>query len=103
MEAPSLGGALEASASRGAATIVLEAGPSTTRSAYREGRVDELMLSLFHGPFDGGMNETIAPFAMQEIELALPHASARREHLEPSGRWSFQRRWRARHERPEGQ
>jgi riboflavin biosynthesis pyrimidine reductase len=94
VDEPSMRAAIEAASARGATSVVLEAGPSTTRDAHREGLVDELMLSLFHGPFDPKMNETSAPFDLKEIEQGLPEASPLREHVESSGRWSFQRRWR---------
>lgn len=77
---------------RGARVVTVEAGPTTSRPLYDDPRaVDELMLSLFHGP-------EIAPEAVG-VEL-IPSREALVSRLgdgtgawpveEASGRWSFE-------------
>ena len=91
---PGLIASIELVESMGAKTIALEAGPSTTRAAYDAGRVDELMLSTFLGPFSDSMKETSAPFDLEQLQSALPTSDGSREFTEPSGTWHFERRSR---------
>ena len=81
---------------RGCRTILLEAGPSTTRPLYAEGpadapSVDELMLSVCRVPM---LPEAAigAPFAaVGQIRAAGLDLQSERALVEPSGPWSFQR------------
>jgi riboflavin biosynthesis pyrimidine reductase len=79
----------------GANRITIEAGPTSTRALYDPpAALDELWRASYLGrrPEPAVIGE---PFASDErCEAALPHSSepARRE--EPSGVWSFERRWR---------
>ncbi len=86
--------AIELLRQRGAKSIVLEAGPQTTAQAYSEKLVDELMLSTYLGPFPEGMNETVAPFDLPALDTAFAQKSGTVEIDDPSGRWTFERRWR---------
>lgn len=91
---PGIASAIAVLADEGATTISLEAGPSTSRIAYEESLVDELMLSTFYGPFPLSMNETAAPFERAQLEVRLASASAPARFEEGSGAWSFERRTR---------
>lgn len=74
-------------------TLVVEAGPTTTRKLYDDPvAIDELMLSVFEEPrldpaFVGG--DFLAP---AELARLLPASSRPFEVNAPSGHWSFERR-----------
>jgi riboflavin biosynthesis pyrimidine reductase len=79
----------------GAKRVTLEAGPSTARALYAEPvRVDELWLAAYEGarPDDAVIGEPLPDDAT--LAAALPRASPPVARDEPSGRWSFLRRWR---------
>lgn len=75
----------------GAATIVIEAGPSTSRQLYDPVAVDHLMLSLFRGSklpkqAEGGHFSTFS-----RLESCFPQASEGVAVSTPEGSWFFQR------------
>lgn len=75
--------------------ITIEAGPTTTRVLYdAPGALDELWRATYLGP---GPDPAVIgePFATDErCEAALPLSAAPVGREEPSGAWSFERRWR---------
>jgi len=80
----------------GAKRVTLEAGPSTTRALYDEPvRVDELWLATYAGepPDHDVIGEPFVDDA--RLAAALPAASAPVTRDEPSGSWTFSRRWRS--------
>lgn len=91
---PGLASAIALLREDGATTISLEAGPSTSRVAYEDSLVDELMLSSFHGPFPESIKEIAPPFERAQITTQLAHASTALRIEEASGAWSFERRTR---------
>ena len=81
---------------RGVETCTIEAGPATSSELHADpSLLDELMLSIF----EGDVPPTVCGDAIaSETELAhlLPHATAPRTLVEPSGPWTFLRRFRSR-------
>lgn len=80
----------------GARRITLEAGPTTARALYEDPvRVDELWLATYAGERPAA--EVIGEPFVDDARLAaaLPAASEPVARDEPSGRWTFLRRWRA--------
>jgi len=78
-----------------AATVSVEAGPSTSRSLYApEPFVDELLLTTFGG--ESLPAPTVGPplLDVATIEALFPQAGPAVVADEPSGRWLFQRRLR---------
>ncbi len=75
----------------GAATIVIEAGPSTSRQLYEPPAVDHLLLSLFQGPklpaqAEGGHFSTFSRLRTQFAQATEGSAIST-----PDGDWFFQR------------
>jgi len=94
--APNVRFALDHLRRLGARRITIEAGPSTARELYEEpARVDELWLATFAGapPPAEAIGEPFVPDA--QLAAVLPHASTPCVREEPSGMWSFARRWRS--------
>lgn len=75
------------------ATILLEAGPSTTRAFYSqdaEAPVDELLLSRFEGVIpEAAEGPAFVPADTRRALLGAARSSCEVE--EPSGRWTFER------------
>jgi riboflavin biosynthesis pyrimidine reductase len=79
----------------GAHRITIEAGPTSTRALYDPPvAIDELWRATYLGPHPG--REVIGePFTTDErCEAALPQGTEPVRREEPSGAWSFERRWR---------
>jgi riboflavin biosynthesis pyrimidine reductase len=81
---------------RGAATVTVEAGPSSAAALYADApAVDELMLSVFE---EAKLpDEVLGAPLIESRRLAqlFDRTSPPREVLESSGRWTFQRLWRS--------
>ncbi|ACY18605.1 hypothetical protein [Haliangium ochraceum] len=80
---------------RGCATILVEAGASTTRALYAPGEdagpLDELLLSVFAGaelPPEAQAGAFASPAA---VRARLPRRSAGRQEHTPRGTWRFER------------
>jgi riboflavin biosynthesis pyrimidine reductase len=81
---------------RAVETCTIEAGPTTSAELHADPPlVDELMLSIFEGDVPpSARGDAIASEA--ELARLLPHATAPRTLVEPSGPWTFLRRFRSR-------
>lgn len=82
-------------AERGCESLLVEAGPSTTRDLYEaKPAVDELWLSVFEEPELGDecIGEAFADAA--QLRAIFDRTSIPATRTEESGRWSFQRLWR---------
>jgi riboflavin biosynthesis pyrimidine reductase len=77
---------------RGAETIVIEAGPSTSRSLYEPPAViNELMLSVYSGRSIPRSVRGETFFTLQDLGLVFPMAASTFVSEEESGRWVFRR------------
>jgi riboflavin biosynthesis pyrimidine reductase len=79
---------------RGAGTVSLEAGPSTTLPMYHDGPtrpIDELLLSVYLGPRISGSVRGARFLDREALERAFPFRSEPYVVEEPSGPWQFQR------------
>jgi riboflavin biosynthesis pyrimidine reductase len=93
--APSLQLALDQLRRLGARRITIEAGPTTANALYDAPvAVDELWLTSYRGPRPDPtvIGEPLTDEGRRAA--ALPHASTPALREEPSGPWSFARRWR---------
>ena len=86
---PGLRSAIQWLKSRGAKTISIEAGPSTSRTLYEPPvDVDELLLSIFCGDLAESLRGPAA-FELHQLNEALPVQSTPYEVEERSGTWRF--------------
>jgi riboflavin biosynthesis pyrimidine reductase len=77
---------------RGAETIVIETGPTTSRSLYEPPVViNELMLSVYSGRSLPHSVHGKAFFSLQDLGLVFPMAGSTFISEEESGRWVFRR------------
>ncbi len=77
---------------RGFGTVVIEAGPSTSRTLYEPPvAVDELMLSVFREPRLPSSARGSLFFSPQDLGLFFPMARSNHSLKEESGLWSFHR------------
>ncbi|GAB4567804.1 MAG: hypothetical protein Tsb0020_20620 [Haliangiales bacterium] len=80
-------------AAHGCQTIVVEAGPSTARALYSADpvQVDELLLSVFHGPTLAERARAGAFLSEAALRARLPHRSPGAQVVEHGAPWCF---WR---------
>ena len=107
--AESLGGAIAYAQSSGAATVLVEAGPTLARALYSgprradgagealaepPGSLDELLLSRFEGTLDPS---AVGPAFVSDaaVQVRFPDPPSERRMEEPSGSWRFLRYRRA--------
>jgi riboflavin biosynthesis pyrimidine reductase len=77
---------------RGLESVVIEAGPSTSRQLYEPPvAVDELMLSVYRQPRLVSTARGPLFFSPQELALFFPKARSNHSLKEESGQWSFHR------------